>query len=267
MSLPNPTTDSQVVVTGASSGIGTELARGFAARGHNVALVARRRDRLDKLADELRSRNRINVETYPRDLGDAAQRKSLVDQLRQSVRRVSGLCNCAGFGTAGTFAELPVDRELDQIELNVTAIVDLTHAFVGSMVEHGRGAILNVASVAAFQPIPGLATYSATKAFVQTFSESVHEELRGTGVSCTVVSPGPVQTEWADIANAQAVMVGPTQMDAEDVAEAAISGMENGKRTVVPGLVPKAMTLGGRYAPRTLLLPALSIGRRVRKGR
>lgn len=190
----------------------------------------------------------------------------MIDQLGQSARRVTGICNCAGFGTAGTFVGLPIEREVEQVELNVTAVLELTHAFVGAMVRHGRGAVLNVASVAAFQPIPGLATYCATKAFVQSFSESLHEELRGTGVSCTVLSPGPVPTEWADVANAQAVMIGPLQMAAEDVAEAGISAMEGGKRSVVPGVVPKAMSQGGRYTPRTLLLPALNVGRRLRKG-
>lgn len=267
MALPRPSAGGRVVVTGASSGIGTELARGLARRGHHLALVARRRDRLESLAAELRAAHEVEVEVLERDLGDGAQRRALVTDLAASNRAVVGLCNCAGFGTAGTFHELPVEREVAEVELNATAIVELTHAYAGPMVAAGAGAIMNVASIAGFQPIPGMATYAATKAFVQTFSESVHEELRGTGVSCTVVCPGPVPTEWADIAGAQAVMMEPAQVSPADVAEAAIAGMEHGRRSVVPGLVPKALSLGGRFTPRTLLLPALSLGRRLRSPR
>ncbi|MDT7644926.1 MAG: uncharacterized protein QOC75_1926, partial [Pseudonocardiales bacterium] len=117
---------------------------------------------------------------------------------------------------------------------------------------------------AAFQPLPTMATYSASKAFVQTFSEAVHEELRGTGVSCTVLCPGPVETEWSEIASAEVVMIGPAKVSPHDVAEAAIVGMLEGKRSVVPGLVPKAMSIAGHFAPRTLLLPGIAFGKRLR---
>ncbi|MGI5130679.1 SDR family NAD(P)-dependent oxidoreductase [Pseudonocardia sp. CA-107938] len=264
MSLPRPNPNAHVVVTGASSGIGTELARGFAARGHNVAIVARRRDRLDSLATELRDAHGVEVDVHERDLEDPIDRAALAADLRTGARAVAGLCNCAGFGTAGTFHELPVGRELAQVELNVLAIVELTHAVLPAMVAAGQGAVMNVASIAGYQPIPGMAVYAATKAFVQTFSESVHEELRGTGVSCTVVCPGPVPTEWADIAGAQAVMIEPAQVSAAEVAAAAIAGVEQGKRSVVPGIVPKIMGLGGRFTPRSVLLPVLSAGRRLR---
>jgi short-subunit dehydrogenase len=124
--------------------------------------------------------------------------------------------------------------------------------------------VLNIASVAGFQPLPGMAVYAATKAFVQTFSEAVHEELHGTGVSCTVLCPGPVPTEWADIADAQHYSIPIAEVAPSDVAEAAIGGMLEGKRSVVPGLVPKVASLGGRFAPRSVLLPALRIIRQVR---
>jgi len=264
MSLPRPNPNAHVVVTGASSGIGTELARGFAARGHDVMLVARRRDRLETLATELRDAHGIEVDVRECDLGDPIDRAALAADLRGGERAVSGLCNCAGFGTAGTFHQLPVGRELAEVELNAAAIVELTHAVLPAMVAAKAGAVMNVASIAGYQPIPGMAVYAATKAFVQTFSESVHEELRSTGVSCTVVCPGPVPTEWADIAGAQAVMMEPAQVSAADVAAAAIAGMEHGKRTVVPGIVPKMMSLGGRYTPRSVLLPVLAVGRKLR---
>jgi len=264
MSLPKPDPNAHVVVTGASSGIGTELASGLAARGHNVVLVARRKERLEELAERLRTEHRVRVTCHARDLGSVGEREALVADLRATGRAVSGICNCAGFGTSGQFKDLPLQRERDQVELNVVALMDLTHAFLGDMVAAGRGSVLNVASIAAFQPLPSMATYSASKAFVQTFSEAVHEELRGTGVSCTVLCPGPVETEWSGIASAEAVMIGPAKISPRDVAEAAIGGMEGGKRSVVPGIVPKAMSIAGHFAPRTLLLPGLALGKRLR---
>lgn len=264
MSLGKPQPNVDVLVTGASSGIGTELARGLARRGHNTVLVARRKERLEELAEQLRAEHGVEVEVLARDLGSREGRAALVEELRARPRLIGGVCNCAGFGTSGTFAKVPLDREQAEVELNAMAVLDLTHAFLQDMTRRGEGAVLNVASIAAFQPIPGMATYSATKAFVQTFSEAVHEELRGTGVSCTVLCPGPVETEWAEIADAEAVMLPGSKVSPEKVAEDAIVGMEQGKRSVVPGIVPKAMAAGGRFAPRSLLLPGLSIGRRLR---
>jgi short-subunit dehydrogenase len=265
MSLPRPAPSTEVLVTGASSGIGTELARRLAARGHHLAIVARRRDRLDLLAEELRAVHGVKVTVHARDLSHEQEREALVDDVTAAGRQIVGLCNCAGFGTSGRFMSLPLDRELEQVEVNSVAIVALSHVFGNQMVRHGTGAILNVASIAAFQPLPGLATYAATKAFVQTFSEALHEELRGSGVSCTVLCPGPVPTEWADIAGAQSVMFGPARVSPKSVAQAAVHGMEQGRRTVVPGIVPKAMAAGGRFAPRTILLPAarLTLGGRL----
>lgn len=265
MSLSKPAAGVDVLVTGASSGIGTELAKGLARRGHHLVLVARRKQRLEALAEQLRAEHGVEVEVLAYDLGDRAARAALVEELRGRNRLIDGVCNCAGFGTAGMFAKLPLEREVDQAELNAVAVLELTHAFLGDMLRRGAGAVLNVASIAAFQPIPSMATYSATKAFVQTFSEAVHEELHGTGVSCTVLCPGPVETEWSEIANADAVMIGPAKVSAEKVAEDAIVGMEQGKRSVIPGVVPKAIAAGGRFAPRSLLLPGLRLGRRLRE--
>jgi short-subunit dehydrogenase len=263
MSLPKPNDHATVVVTGASSGIGTELARGLARRGYPLLLVARRRDRLEELADEVGSRHSVPVEVLPLDLGDAESRGKLAERLKSDP--VAGLCNSAGFGTSGIFHALPLDRESEQITLNALALTELTHAALAGMIERGAGAVLNIASLAAFQPIPGMAVYSASKAFVQTFSEAVHEELHGTGVSCTVLCPGPVPTEWADIADAQRFSIGVVQVSPQDVAEAAIAGMREGRRTVVPGLVPKVVGAGGRFSPRSLLLPALRISQRLQR--
>jgi uncharacterized protein len=264
MSLPKPTNQAPVVITGASSGIGTELARGLARRGYPLLLVARRKERMDELADELRGQYSIDVEVQALDLSDAGSRDQLAQRLH--TEPVAGLCNSAGFGTSGVFQELPVERESEEVVLNSLTLMELTHAALPGMVERGAGAVLNIASIAGFQPMPYMAVYSATKAFVQTFSEAVHEELSGTGVSVTVLCPGPVPTEWGEIANAERFSIPIAQVSPRDVAEAAIAGMVDGKRSVVPGIVPKAVSLGGRYMPRTLLLPGLRIGNRFRGG-
>jgi short-subunit dehydrogenase len=263
MSLPKPNDHATVVVTGASSGIGTELARGLARRGYPLLLVARRRDRLEELAEELGGQHSVAVEVLPLDLGDAESRGQLAERLKGDP--IAGLCNSAGFGTSGVFHTLPLERESQQVTLNVLALMELTHAALPGMVERGTGAVLNIASIAAFQPLPGMAVYSATKAFVQTFSEAVHEGLHGTGVSCTVLCPGPVPTEWAEIADAEHVNIGIAQVSPPDVAAAAIAGMVDGKRSVVPGVVPKIASMGGRFVPRSVLLPALRIVRERRR--
>lgn len=254
MSLAAPSADAAVVVTGASSGIGLEIARGLARRGYPLTLVARRRDRLEDLADELRRSHPVAVDVAPLDLIQGAARSELLDRL--CSRPIAGLVNSAGFGTNGLFQSLPSDRERDQVIVNVLALTELTHAALPPMIARGSGAVLNIGSIAGFQPLPGAAVYSATKSYVQTFSEAVHEGLRGTGVSCTALCPGPVPTEWWEVAGEQ-VPGRMAQVPAADVAEAGISAMLAGKRVVVPGLIPKLTGLGGRFTPRALLLPAL----------
>ncbi|MBV8929154.1 MAG: SDR family oxidoreductase [Mycobacteriaceae bacterium] len=264
MTLPKPNVDTTVVITGASSGIGTELARGFASRGYPLVVVARREERLVGLADELREQHAVRVDVLPLDLADDAARAQLCGRVSRDP--VAGLCNSAGFGTSGRFHDLPIEREREEVTVNVLALMELTHAALPGMIDRGAGAVLNVASIAGFQPLPTMAVYSGTKAFVQTFSEAVHEELHGTGVSCTSLCPGPVPTEWAEIASAEHYSIGLAQVSPRDVAEAAIAGMMEGKRSVVPGLVPKAASLGGRFTPRSVLLPALRMIREVRGG-
>jgi short-subunit dehydrogenase len=264
MSLAKPNNQAPVVITGASSGIGTELARGLGRRGYPLVLVARRKERMDELAEELRAKFTVDVDVQALDLADAQSRHQLAERLRSEP--IAGLCNSAGFGTSGVFQTLPIERESEEVVLNSLTLMELTHAALPGMVERGSGAVLNIASIAGFQPMPYMAVYSATKAFVQTFSEAVHEELSGTGVSVTVLCPGPVPTEWGEIANAERFSIPIAQVSPHDVAEAAIAGMVDGKRSVVPGLVPKAVSIGGRYMPRTLLLPGLRIGNRLRGG-
>ncbi|MFV0494121.1 SDR family NAD(P)-dependent oxidoreductase [Mycobacterium sp.] len=264
MSLPKPSKTATIVITGASSGIGTEMAKGLARRGFPLMLVARRRERMDDLADTLRADCGVTVEVFPLDLADPDSRAQLSERL--ATDPIAGLCNSAGFGTSGHFHELPAERESEEVTLNALALMELTRAVLPGMVERGAGAVLNIASIAGFQPLPVMAVYSASKAFVLTFSEAVHEELRGTGVSVTALCPGPVPTEWAEIANAERFSIAAAQVSPREVAEQAIEGMLAGKRGVVPGLVPKFLSTGGRLLPRAVLLPAIRIGNRLRSG-
>jgi uncharacterized protein len=258
MSLPPPTPDSTVLVTGASSGIGAELARELARRGYGLTLVARRKERLTELADESQCRHGVAVDVRAADLGKPASRTRLIAALHASPTRVVGVCNNAGFGTFGRFQDLDLDRETEEVRLNVDALHELTGAFLPDMVGRGAGAILNLGSVAGFQPLPANATYAATKAFVNSFSEAVHTDLTGTGVSCTALCPGPVRTEFGEVAGLGDVnSAGPDFLwaSAEEVARAGVEAMLSGKRAVIPGASNRAAALGGRHLPRTLLLP------------
>jgi uncharacterized protein len=262
MSLPPPSPDATVLVTGASAGIGTELARELAGRGYGVTLVARRRERLDELAEALRADQAAEVRILPCDLSDPAARRGLLDELGAGARTVAGVCNNAGFGAHGPLHGADLRREAEMVRLNVEALHELTGAFLPDMVERGAGAVLNVASVAAFQPVPGMATYAATKAFVLAFSEAVHAELAGTGVSCTTLCPGLTRTEFQDVAGFGEAEAGPdfVWMTAAEVARAGVEAMTAGRRSMIPGLVNRATAAGGRFVPRSVLLP---LARRV----
>jgi len=264
MSLPAAAPDQTVVITGASSGIGAELARQLASRGHGVTLVARRRERLDELAAEL---DGVRADVEPCDLADAGDRARLIETLQGGDRAVVGVCNNAGYGTVGSFAEADLEREVGEVRLNCEALLELTGAFLPGMVERGAGAVLNVASTASFQPLPGMATYAATKAFVRSFSEAVHAGLSGTGVSVTALCPGFTESEFAQTAGAgsfEAKMPGFVMLDVKDVAREGVDGMERGARSVVPGTVHKAHAFSSRFVPNTLLLP---IARRIAEDR
>jgi short-subunit dehydrogenase len=267
MSLPAADPDHTVVVTGASAGIGAELSRQLASRGHGLTLVARRRGRLDRLAGELRTAHGVQVDVRACDLADPADRARLIAALRDDERRVAGVCNNAGYGSVGTFAELDLEREVGEVRLNIEALVELTGTFLPDMVELGEGAVLNVASTASFQPLPGMAVYAASKAFVRSFSEAVHAELAGTGVSVTTLCPGFTETEFAQVAGAGSFedkLPGFLVLNAADVAREAVDGMESGARTVVPGVIHKAHAFSSRFVPNTLLLP---IAKRVTEDR
>jgi short-subunit dehydrogenase len=262
MSLPSPPPSSTVAVTGASAGIGAELARELARRGHNLALVARDEARLEDLASELRASDGVEVETFAADLTQDGPREELVRALEEGSREVVGLCNNAGVGSFGRFQELPFEGEASQVQLNVVALHELTGRLLPGMIARGRGAILNVGSIAGFQPQPIQSTYSATKAFVNAFSEALHEDLRGTGVSCTVITPGPVDTEFGERAGVPGLWGGgPDALwgTPEQQARVAIEGMVHGRRSVLPGLLPKVAMVSGRATPRSLSLPAFRL--------
>ena len=240
------------LVTGASSGIGVALARELARRGHALTLVARRADRLRDLADELGGEHGVRVDWLAADLADASQRDRLPAEAAERGLVVDVLVNNAGIGTRGRFHELPVAREVEVVRLNVEATVALCGAFVPGMVERGRGRVLNVASSLAFQPVPHQATYSASKAFVLTFTETLTIDLHGTGVSATALCPGPVRTDFAGLIedSPDAFFV-----DVDRVAREAADGLEQGRRTVIPGGVNVAGALVGRHLPRAVFLP------------
>ncbi|MET8427537.1 SDR family oxidoreductase [Nocardia sp. NPDC004860] len=258
MSLPTPTPTSRAVVTGASSGIGVALAEELARLGHSLLLVARREDRLRELADRLGARHGIEAEIRAVDLSERGERSKLCDEL--ACRDIAVLCNNAGFATYGDLASASPAREHQQVELNSVAVHDLTLAVLPAMVERGAGAILITGSTAGNQPGPGNATYAATKAFANTLAESLHSELAGTGVTCTLLAPGPVRTEYTEVAevpNLDKLVPGPLWVSAEQAAREAISGLAAGRRRVVPGAFAKVQTVGGQYAPRALIGPIL----------
>jgi hypothetical protein len=253
MALPPPSPDSTCVITGASAGIGADFARELSKRGHGVTLVARREERLQELAAELGP----GAEVHACDVTDPAARKALAAGLAARGKKVEVVVNNAGFSTSGPFEKTDRDRELDMIRTNVEAVVDFCALFAPAMVERGRGAILNVASTASFQPLPMQAGYAATKAFVLSFTESLHAELKTKGVSVTALCPGPVKTEFAEIANlqnAEATMPDFLWDTPDVVARAGIRGLERGKRVVIPGLLNRAGAVGGQHAPRSVVL-------------
>jgi len=258
MSLPPPSSTARAVITGASSGIGEELARQLASRGHSSILVARRVDRLEALANDLRRTYGVEIELRPCDLTDRGARTRLREELAERV--VSILCNNAGFATYGRLQDLDPAREREQLELNAVAVQDLTLAVLPGMIERRSGAILIVGSTSGHQPTPSNATYAASKAFANSFSESLHSELLGTGVTCTLLAPGPTRTEFTEVAGiAKIAGAGGSLVwvTSERVAREAICGMDRGRRIVVPGILAQAQTLGGRYTPRVVLLPIL----------
>ncbi|WP_068155844.1 mycolate reductase [Rhodococcus phenolicus] len=256
MTLPNPTPDARAVVTGASSGIGEALATELAARGHSLILVARRGEVMEELATTLRAAHGVTVEVRACDLSDRDARAKLVEELAD--RHVSILCNNAGIATFGPVSDLDPSYERAQVELNAVAVHDLTLAVLPQMLERRSGAILNVGSAAGNMPIPNNATYAASKAFVNTFSESLRGELKGTGVNVTLLAPGPVRTETPDPADASIVdklVPDFLWISSEHTAKVSLDGLAENRMRIVPGLISKAMSVAGNYTPRAIVAP------------
>ncbi|HEX6420155.1 MAG TPA: SDR family oxidoreductase [Acidimicrobiales bacterium] len=263
MPLPAPSPDRTAVVTGASSGIGREIARCLAQRGYGLTLVARREDRLRALAAEVGEAHDVRVEVVPTDLTDAAARERLVAAVAERGLAASILVNGAGLSTVGPVHRSDPAAEVAMIRTDVEAVAHLCSLLLPGMVERGAGGVLNVGSTAAFQPLPGQAGYAAAKAFVVSYSQALRAELRGTGVSVTALCPGPVDTEFAEVAGfdrAEAAAALPRFMwvPAAEVAAAGVDGLDRGRAVVVPGAANRAGAAGARLAPRSLLLPLLA---------
>ncbi|MCH8616930.1 SDR family oxidoreductase [Sphingomonas sp. SM33] len=237
------------LITGASAGLGAEFARQLSRKGHRLVLAARRKDRLDALAAELG-----NARTVEIDLGKSGAAAALVRDVQAAGEQVDLLINNAGFGLRGRFVELDAAREREMIDLNCGALTDLCRAVAPQMIERRSGGILNVASTAAFQPGPKMAVYFATKAFVLSFTEALHEELKPHGVKVSALCPGPTRTEFGEVAGIGTLgQFERLSMDAEPVVRAGIEGLERNRAVVIPGAINKAGAWSTRFAPRSIV--------------
>ncbi|WP_120493766.1 SDR family NAD(P)-dependent oxidoreductase [Microbacterium phyllosphaerae] len=241
------------LITGASSGLGVEFARRFAARGSNLVLVARRVDRLEQLATELRTAAGVEVDVVPADLGVPGAAAALHREIAERGIRITSLVNNAGFGSHVAFDHADPARMTGEIQLNVLTLVELSRAFLPQLLQ-GHGALVTVASTAAYQPTPGMAVYGATKAFVLSFTEALWAEARGTGLRVLAVSPGSTKTEFFDVVGTEAASVG-RQQTAGQVIDTAFRELDraNGKPSVVSGVRNHLLALGTRLLSRRAL--------------
>jgi len=243
-----------VLVTGASSGIGRELAKCFAAEGCRLVLVARKRQALEALAEELRRAHQTHAEVLTADLAEPGTPARIFAHLEGRGTRVDVLVNNAGFGARGRFAQLPLERQLEMLQVNITALTHLTGLFLPGLLARRRGGVLNVASTAAFQPGPGMAVYFATKAYVLSFSEAIAEELAGTGVTVSTLCPGPTETNFMAVAGGRSSMLfRRAAMSAESVARIGHRAFRQGQCVAVAGLRNRVLAFSTRLAPRALV--------------
>jgi uncharacterized protein len=261
MALPSPSPSTTAVVTGASSGIGADIARELAARGHGVTLVARREDKLRDLAAELGGS--VRVEVIACDVADPDARAKLFDEIADRNLTIDILVNNAGIGTMGAIEQSSPADEIAQVRVNVEAVIDLTTRAVQQMVPRRRGAILNVGSTAGFHPFPGQAGYAGTKAFVNTYTEGVRGELAGTGVTVATLCPGPVRTEFLQSAGMDEDKFAGAfpkflWMPSRDVARAGVDALEHDRGAVIAGVQNKLSTRLMQALPRTVLLKVLA---------
>jgi short-subunit dehydrogenase len=242
----------RALVTGASSGIGEEFARQLAAKRYDVVLVARRTDRLAAIAAEISEAHGRKTEVIAADLSTKKGVSAVAERLKKGD--IAVLVNSAGFGTQGEFAQLPLGRETQELNVNIIALTQLTHAAAGPMIENGHGAIINLGSVGSFEPVPYMSTYAATKAYVLSFSEGLHEELKPHGVTVTCVCPGVVHTEFQEQAGMdRGKMPSMGLVTPEKVVSDALKGAAKKKAIVIPGAMNQAAAQMVRFAPRGLV--------------
>ncbi|MBI5549095.1 MAG: SDR family oxidoreductase [Deltaproteobacteria bacterium] len=243
------------LITGASGGIGLDLARLLAESGHDVVLVARSAAKLEELARDLSGRHGVRCEVLAADLARPEGVEAVVAGVEQRGMAVDVLVNNAGFGLWGEFAETDLAKELEMIQLNIATLTGLTKRFLPGMLQRKRGRVLNVASTAAFQPGPLMAVYFATKAYVLSFSEAIANELAGTGVTVTVLCPGPTETGFVAAAKMEEsnLFKSVKPMGSLEVARRGLQGLIAGKRVVVPGLLNRVMAFFASFVPRRLL--------------
>ena len=242
------------LITGASAGIGRELAKLFAKNGYSVVLVARNGARLDQFADELQRQFTISVKAFALDLGSASAPQFLFDQVERETIGIDVLVNNAGYGKLGAFADVALEESLGQIELNITALTHLTKLFLGPMLERKSGKILNVASTAGFQPGPLMAVYYATKAYVISFSEALANELSGSGVTVTCLCPGATDTEFQKRAGTEETLLFKLRpMTAKAVAQDGYRALMKGKPLVISGLKNWLLAESLRISPRRVV--------------
>jgi short-subunit dehydrogenase len=247
-------TPGTALITGASTGIGRELAKLFAADHYRLILTARQEQRLNDLAAQLRADHGIEVSIYVKDLVDTTAPDELFAAVEQQGDAVDVLVNNAGFGTFGFFAESDVSSQLNMIQLNATALTHLSRLYLPGMLRRGRGKILNVASTAAFQPGPLMSVYYATKAYVLSFSEALADEVSGSGVRVSVLCPGPTTTEFQERAgmNGSGLLRLPF-MDAASVARIGYRGLMRNRTVIIPGLRNKILAHASRHSPRKMV--------------
>ncbi|MCX6639203.1 MAG: SDR family oxidoreductase [bacterium] len=247
-----------VLITGASSGIGWELAKLFARDGYDLVLVARDEPKLIELADQLRNAHQTSCLIIPIDLARSDSPATIFQEVNDKQISVEVLVNNAGFGDWGAFMGSELQRQLDLLQVNITALTHLTRLFLPYMVKKGSGKIMNVASTAAFQPGPYMAVYYASKAYVLSFTQAIASELEGTGVSATAFCPGVTRTNFHDTAGIDKVSpLRKLLMEPDVAAEIGYRGLHAGKRVVIPGLMNKLITTFTRHAPRGLVLNAV----------
>ena len=243
------------LVTGASSGIGVDLARLFAQAGCNVVITARRIERLQALREELEGEQGVQVEVIASDLSMPAGARALFDAVQAKEIPISILVNNAGIGLNGQFAQLSLEDQMGMIQLNVNSLTELTHRFLTDMKARGEGWILQVASTYAFQPGAGYAAYAATKAYVLSFSLALNHELRGTNIKHSALCPGPTRTEFFEVAgNTGNRFMNALMLDSKQVAELGFRAVQAGKPYVVPGFINRAFIFVQRLAPRSLVV-------------